>query len=79
MVAGSLKNIAGLYAGDIDNNFNVIRSFKLRGYPFAGDKSRYVESSWIARAEAVRLFGFLWRWQCHTPLQNPDAGPHNMP
>ena len=82
VASGSERSIAGLYAGDIDPNLDVIRRFKLRGYPFAGDKSRYVESAWIARAERASFYYWFQRyqrWQCHTPLQNPDAGPHNMP
>lgn len=76
--AGSERRSAGHNSRDIDPSRDVVRNFKLRGYPFAGDKSRYVESDWIARAE--NDWSLLTdRWECHPPLVNPDAGPHNMP
>lgn len=55
-----------------------IRKFKLRGYPFAGDKTRYVESSWIARAHHTSTTT-TGNWACDAPEVNPEAGPHNMP
>lgn len=78
VTAGSERRSAGHNSRDIDPSRDVIREFKLRGYPFAGDKSRYVESAWIARAE--NDWSLLTdRWECHSPLINPDAGPRNMP
>lgn len=78
VAAGSERRSAGHNSRDIDPQRDVIRSFKLRGYPFAGDKTRYVESDWIARAE--NDWSLLTdRWACHPPLPNPTAGPHNMP
>lgn len=78
VAAGSERRSAGHNSRDIGPDRDVIRNFKLRGYPFAGDKSRYVESAWIARAE--NDWSLLTdRWQCHDPLPNPDAGPHNLP
>lgn len=76
--AGSERRSAGHNSRDIDPNRDVVRNFKLRGYPFAGDKTRYVESAWIARAENDWSL-LVDRWECHPPLVNPDAGPHNMP
>lgn len=78
VAAGSERRSAGHNSRDIDPHRDVVRNFKLRGYPFAGDKSRYVESAWIARAE--NDWSLLTdRWECHAPLPNPNAGPHNLP
>lgn len=76
--SGSNRALAGINSNDIDNDPFVIRQFKLRGYPFAGDKSRYIESAWIARASDGWGLN-VNRWVCHEPLLNPNAGPHNMP
>lgn len=54
------------------------RLLKARGYPFAGDRSRYVESTWIARAYRVYDY-YRYTWACGSASTNPDAGPHNMP
>ncbi|MGO1167543.1 MAG: hypothetical protein ACTMHL_13140 [Janibacter sp.] len=78
VAAGEARALAGINSREISDERHEVRDFKLRGYPFAGDKSRYVESAWIARAE--NDWSLLTdRWQCHDPLPNPDAGPHNLP
>lgn len=78
VAAGDSRDLAGINSQDISDQRHEIREFKLRGYPFAGVKSRYVESAWIARAD--NNWSLLTdRWRCHAPLPNPDAGPHNMP
>lgn len=77
---GRYRRIAGRNSSSISDDGqdpNAVRQFKLRGYPFAGDKTRYVESAWIARA--YELGTILTSWQCESPLPNPDVGPHNMP
>lgn len=77
---GSDRKRAGVNSNDISDDGQsrrAVREFILRGYPFAGDKTRYVESDWIARAHET----FLGAWACDSPLPNPaaSAGPHNMP
>ncbi len=76
--AGSTRELTGLNSRDISDQRNEVREFTLRGYPFADDRSRYVDSAWIFRAE--NDWSLLTdRWRCHAPLPNPDAGPHSMP
>ena len=78
IASGNERNLAGINSRDISDVRNEVREFKLRGYPFAGDRSRYVESAWIARAQ--NDWSLLTdRWTCESPLPNPDAGPQNMP
>lgn len=65
---------------EISDKRGEFRQFKLRGYPFAGDKTRYVESDWIA--SAAKEWSWSWltdRWVCSTRESNPSAGPHNLP
>lgn len=79
-VSGNVRRSAGHNSSRISDDgqpTTAVRQFKLRGYPFAGDRSRYVESAWIARA--YELGNVLTSWQCDTPLTNTNAGPHNMP
>lgn len=76
--SGSARSLAGINSRDISDQRDEVREFKLRGYPFAGDRTRYVESAWIARA--FNDWSLLTdRWTCSDPRPNPDAGPHNMP
>lgn len=76
--AGNVRDMRAINSRDISDQRREVREFKLRGYPFANDKHRYVESDWIARAE--NDWSLLTdRWRCHDPIANPDAGPHNMP
>lgn len=76
--SGDVRRSSGHNSRDISDVRDEVREFKLRGYPFAGDRSRYVESAWIARAH--NDWSLLTdRWACDSPRPNPDAGPHNMP
>lgn len=75
---GSRRSSAGHDSNDISDRLGQVREFKLRGYPFAGDRSRYVESAWIARAHNTFSI-FNGRWVCDAPTVNPDAGGHNLP
>lgn len=78
VAADNVRELAGLNSRDVSDQRNEVREFTLRGYPFANDRSRYVESAWIVRAE--NDWSLLTdRWRCHDPLPNPDAGPHNLP
>lgn len=78
IASGNERSLAGINSRDISDQRDEVREFKLRGYPFAGDRTRYVESAWIARAR--NDWSLLTdRWTCDSPLPNPDAGPTNLP
>lgn len=78
VASGNLRALAGINSKDISDVREEVREFKIRGYPFAADRSRYVESAWIARAH--NDWSLLTdRWACDSPIPNLSAGPTNMP
>lgn len=86
-VSGSWKSLATLDAsarlsnpllgsklGPVGSTYELV----LRGYPFAGDHARYVESDWLVRATNDSA-GRNDRFVCTGVIPNPDQGQVNLP